>query len=103
MKTVAIDPESQPFWHWVAALIGFGGWGYKSMTHGQMLEQHDKEIKSLKETREKDLTKLDAVILSVGKIDTKLDLIHQGIEQNRHLYVERRKQHIRDTGGEPEE
>lgn len=72
---MSFDPNSETFWQWLAALVGFGGWGYKSMTHGQQLEQHAKDIQDLKDTREKDLTKLDAVIVSVGKIDTKLDLI----------------------------
>lgn len=98
-----IDPDSQTFGQWLLTLLGFGGWGYKSMTHGQQLKQHAKEIEDIKDARGEDLKKLDAVIVATARIDTKLDLIHAGIERNRHLYVERRKQHIRDAGGEPEE
>lgn len=98
-----IDPDSQTFGQWILTLLGFGGWGYKSMTHGQQLEQHEAAIKAIKETREEDLKKLDAVIVATVRIDTKLDLIHAGIEQNRHLYVARRKQYIRDMGGDPED
>ena len=100
---MSLDPDSQTLWQWIMTICGFGGWGYKSMTHGQMLDQHTKDIESLKATRERDLTKLDAVIHSVGKIDTKLDLIQDDIRANRELYVRRRKQHIIDTGGEIED
>lgn len=100
---MASDIDGQTLWQWIVTLLGFGGWGYKSMTHGQQLEQHEAAIRAIKETREKDLSKLDKVVVSAARIDTKLDAIQEAVEQNRHLYVARRRQHIIDTEGEPDD
>lgn len=100
---MATDSDWHVFAQWLLTLSGFGGWGYKSMTHGEKLKQHEAAINAIKETREKDLSKLDSVVVAVARIDTKLDSIQAAVEQNRNLYVARRRQHVVDTGGEPDD
>lgn len=100
---MAADIDAQSLWQWILTILGVGGWGYKSMTHGQLLDQHSRDIASIRDTREKDLSKLDRVVVAVAKIDTKLDAIQEAVEANRNLYIARRRQHIIDTGEESDD
>lgn len=91
-----VDADAQTLTQWLLTALGIGGGGYKLVTH-------ETRIARLETDREKDIDKLDRVVNAVAGMDAKLDALQQSIDRNANLYVARRTQYIRETGGEVDE
>jgi archaellum component FlaC len=65
-------------------------------THNKRFERHDEKLDSVK-------AEVSGLSLLMAGIDAKLDSVKEAVDRNANLYVARRKQHIHDTGGEPED
>jgi hypothetical protein len=70
------DLESQSVVGNFLALLGFGGWGYKSMTHGQ-------RIKHLEDRLSDKSSKIDEVAEKVSNMDGKVDGLVEGVAEIR--------------------
>lgn len=76
--------QENDFYQWVVSLIAFGGWGYKSMTHGQ-------RIRSLEEALNLRTSKLDDVVSKVSNMEGKLDEVAKGVERIQEWFMGKAK------------
>lgn len=79
---MSADPETML--GYLAALIGFGGWGHKSINHGH-------RIKTLESAISEKTKKLDDVAERVENMDGKMDGLVEGVREIREWIMGRAK------------